>query len=177
MRPAHCGTMPRSGRGIPLLWGYDLATVDCWQLCSTYHCLQRFRQFELGEGMVCMRVGGKVAASCSAGRVPTWDAGRGGVGGGSSRSTKGGVSCCRLQEAATEPAQPITITLCAGRRGLGLGGSGGVAGLSGEGQEGGLAEWRSQGSELAGWRSKEWELAESAAGRRTVKSGCRTGPA
>ena len=71
----------------------------------------------------------------------------------------------------------MTITVCAGRWGLGLGGSGGVAGLSGERQESELAEWRSQGSELAEWRSQERELAESAAGRRTVKSGCRTEPA
>ena len=40
-----------------------------------------------------------------------------------------------------------------------------------------LAEWRSQGSELAEWRSQVRELAESAAGCRTVKSGCRTVPA
>jgi hypothetical protein len=76
------------------------------------------------------------------------------------------------EAAATEPAQPITITMCAGRRG---GGSGGGTGLSGERHGRELAEWRSQGSELAEWRSQARELAESAAGRRTVKSGCRTG--
>ena len=80
---------------------------------------------------------------------------------------------------AAEPARPLTITVCAGRWGGGGcgGGSGGGAGLSGErlGRE--LAEWRSQGSELAEWRSQVRELAESAAGCRTVKSGCRTVPA
>ena len=40
-----------------------------------------------------------------------------------------------------------------------------------------LNSWRSQGSELAEWRSQVIELAESAAGCRTVKSGCRTEPA
>ena len=64
--------------------------------------------------------------------------------------------------------------MCAGRWG---GGSGGWAGLSGERQESESAEWRSQGNELAGWRSQASELAESAAGCRTVKSGCRTMPA
>ena len=82
------------------------------------------------------------------------------------------VTACSGRAAAVEPAQPITITVCADRRG---GGSGGGTGLSSErlGRE--LAEWRSQGSELAEWRSQARELAESAAGRRTVKSGCRTG--
>ena len=104
---------------------------------------------------MCMRAGGKVVASCSAGRGAAWAAGGGGTGGGSSRSANGGARSCRLQEAAAEPAQPVTIIVCAGRWGLGLGGSGGVAGLSGERQESELAEWRSQGSELAEWRSQE----------------------
>ena len=65
-----------------------------------------------------MRVGVKVAASCSAKVVFTWDARGGGAGGGNhggnNGSVNGGASCCRLQEAAAEPAQPITITVCAG---------------------------------------------------------------
>ena len=101
-----------------------------------------------------------------------------GVGGdgGSSRGGTNGTSCCRT---AAEPAQPITVTVCAGRWGGGgcAGGSGGGAGLSGERPARELAEWRSQGSELAEWRSQVRELAESAAGCRTVKSGCRTVPA
>ena len=59
------------GEGIPLMWDYDLATVDCWQLHSTCHCLQRPRQFELGVGEAYTRAGvarGKV--SCSRERVP-----------------------------------------------------------------------------------------------------------
>jgi len=36
------------GEGIPLMWDYDLATVDCWQPCSTCHCLQRSRQIRIG---------------------------------------------------------------------------------------------------------------------------------
>ena len=36
------------GEGIPLMWDYDLATVDCWQSHSTCHCLQQSRQFGLG---------------------------------------------------------------------------------------------------------------------------------
>ena len=121
-----------------------------------------------------MRIGGEVAASCSAEGVPTWDAKGGGAGGGNGRSANGGASCCRLQRAAAEPAHAMTITMCGGRRG---GGSGGGAGLSGERQAWELAEWRNQGSELAEWRSQASELAESVAGCRTVKSGCRTVPA
>ena len=110
--------------------------------------------------------------SCSAGTMPTWDAGGGGIDGADSSGAHGGASCCMHRGAATaEPARPITITVCAGRKG---GGSGGDTGLSGERQEKALAEWRSQGSELAEWRSQVRELAESAAGCRTVKSGCRT---
>ena len=108
--------------------------------------------------------------SCSTERVPAWGAGGGGAGGGSSSGTNG-TSCCRT---AAEPARPLTITVCAGRwSGGGCGGgSGGGAGLSGKRPARELAEWRSQGSELAEWRSQVRELAESAAGCRTVKSGC-----
>ena len=128
--------------------------------CGCAHALEVVR-----EGC---RQCSKVAASCSAGSVP-------GAGGGidargdSSRGTNG-ASCC--SQATTEPAQPIRITVCAGRW---SGGSGGGTGLSGErfGRE--LAEWHSQGSELAEWRSQARELAERAAGCRTMKSGCRTG--
>ena len=161
------------GEGIPLMWDYDLATVDCWQLHSTCHCLQRPRQFELGVGEVCTRAGvARGRVSCSTERVPAWGAGGGGAGGGSSSSINE-TSCCRT---AAEPARPLTITVCAGRRGGGGcgGGSGGGAGLSGKRPVRELAEWRSQGSELAEWRSQARELAESAAGCRTVKSGCRT---
>ena len=57
----------------------------------------------------------------------------------------------------------------------GGGGSSGP-GLRGERLVWELAEWRSQGSELTEWRSQSQasELAESAAGCRTVKLGCRT---
>ena len=164
------------GEGIPLLWDYDLATVDCWQHHSTCHCLQRPSQLELGARVVCTRAGvatGRV--SCSTEKVPAGGAGGGGTGGGSSRGTNG-TSCCRT---AAEPAQPMTITVCAGRwGGGGCGGdSGGGAGLGDKRPARELAEWRSQGSELAEWRSQVRELAESAAGCRTVKSGCRTVPA
>ena len=164
------------GEGIPLMWDYDLATVDCWQSHSTCHCLQQSRQFGLGVSKVCTGVGvARGRVSCSTVRVPAWGAGGGGAEGGSSSGTDE-TSCCRT---AAEPARPLTITVCAGRWGGGGcgGGSGGGAGLSGErlGRE--LAEWRSQGSELAEWRSQARELAESAAGCRTVKSGCRTVPA
>ena len=164
------------GEGIPLMWDYDLATVDCWQSHSTCHCLQQSRQFGLGVSKVCTGVGvARGRVSCSTVRVPAWGAGGGGAEGGSSSCTDE-TSCCRT---AAEPARPLTITVCAGRWGGGGcgGGSGGGAGLSGErlGRE--LAEWRSQGSELAEWRSQARELAESAAGCRTVKSGCRTVPA
>ena len=110
--------------------------------------------------------------SCSAERMTTWDAGGGGTGGADSSGAYGGASCyLHRGAAAAEPARPITITVCAGRKG---GGSGGGTGLSGVrlGRE--LAEWRNQGSELAEWRRKTRELAESAARCRTVKSGCRT---
>ena len=79
----------------------------------------------------------------------------------------GGARSCKLQEAAAEPAQPVTIIVCAGRWGLGLGGGGGGTGLSGE----------KQGRELAEWRSQQRELAESAAGCRTAETGCSTEPA
>ena len=67
----------------------------------------------------------------------------------------------------------IIITVCAGRQQGG--GSGGWSGLRGEGQASELAERCSQVSELAEWRSQASELAASgsAAGRKTVKSGCR----
>ena len=45
------------GEGTPLLWDYDLATVDCWQFYSTCHCLKRSRQFKLGVSEVCTRAG------------------------------------------------------------------------------------------------------------------------
>ena len=112
-----------------------------------------------------------MAVSGGARVVATREGRSGRVGGGNSRSANGGANCCRLQEAAAEPAQPIIITMCAGRQQGG--GSGGWPGLRGEGQASELAERRSQGSELAEWRSQASELAESAAGRRTVKSGCR----
>ena len=153
--------------------GNDPAAVDCWHgiCCPSYHCLQRFRQFELSVNiaggkattqlchLVCMRAGGKVVASCSAGRWAAWAAGGGGFGVGSSRSANGGVRSCKLQEAAAEPAQPVTIIVCAGRWGLGLGGGGGGGrtGLSGEKQGRELAEWRNQGSELAKWRMQSAE--------------------
>ena len=79
----------------------------------------------------------KVAASCSAGRVPAGTSEGVDAGGGSSRGTDG--ASCRSQ-AATEPSQPITITMCGGRWD---GGSGGGTGLSGE----------RLGRELAGWRT------------------------
>ena len=66
------------GEGIPLLWGYDLATVDCWQPCSTCHCLQQSRQFKLGVGGVCTRAG------AARGRVSRSTVGGGAAGGGSS---------------------------------------------------------------------------------------------
>ena len=119
-----------------------------------------------------------MVASCSAGRWAAWPAGGGGIGVGSSRSANGGARGCKLQEAAAEPAQLVTIMVCAGRWGLGLGGGGGGrTGLSGEKQGRELAEWRSQGTELAEWRSQQRELAESAAGCRTAETGCRTEPA
>ena len=155
------------------MWDYDLATVDCWQFYSTCHCLQRSRQFELGAREVCTRAGvARGRVSCSTERVPAWGVGGGGAGGGSSSGTNE-TSCCRT---TAEPARPLTITVCAGRWGGGGcgGGSGGGAGLSGKRPARELAEWRSQGSELAEWRSQVRELAESAAGCRTVKSGCRT---
>ena len=104
------------------------------------------------------------------------------TGGGSDRSADGGSSCFRLREAAAQPAQPITITVCADRwQG---GGRDGKPGLKCERQESELAERhsqgselaerRSQGSELVERRSQVSELAERASGCRTVKSGCRT---
>ena len=45
------------GGGTPLMWDYDLATVDCRQLYSTCHCLQLSRQFELAVSKVCTRAG------------------------------------------------------------------------------------------------------------------------
>ena len=101
-----------------------------------------------------------MVASCSAGRWAAWAAGGGGIGIGSSRGANGEVRSCKLQEAAAGPAQPVTIIVCAGRWGLGLGGGGGGrTGLSGEKQGRELAEWRSQGSELAEWRSQQTHLA------------------
>ena len=141
------------GEGIPLMWDYDLATVDCWQFYSTCHCLQQPRQFGWGASVVCTGVGtARGRVSCSTVRVPAWGAGGGGAEGGSSSGTDEASSC----STAAEPARSLTITVCAGRWGGGGcgGGSGGGAGLSGErlGRE--LAEWRSQGSELAEWRSQ-----------------------
>ena len=156
-------------------WGEsnDPAMVDCWQFCLTYHCLQQFRQFELSVDVagaktttqlchwMCTRVGDKLVVSGGA-RVVATRAGRsGGVGGGNRNGANGGANCCRLQEATTEPAQPIIITVRAGRQ---QGGSSGGPGLSDE----------RQGSELAEWRSQASELPESAARCRTVKPGCRT---
>ena len=83
------------------MWDYDLATVDCWQLHSTCHCLQRPRQFELGVGEAYTWAGvarGKV--SCSTERVPARGVGGGGVGGGSSSSINE-TSCCRTREKRT----------------------------------------------------------------------------
>ena len=82
--------------GTPRLWDYDPATVDCWQICSTYHCLQQFRQFELSVNiaggkattqlchLVYKRAGGKVVASGGARVVATRVGSGGGVGGGNS---------------------------------------------------------------------------------------------
>ena len=78
--------------------GNDPAAVDCWQFWSIYyHCLQQSSQFKLSEGMVCMRAGGKVVTSCSAGRVVAWATGGGGAGGGSNRSANGGANSRRLE--------------------------------------------------------------------------------
>ena len=122
-RRAHYGLCHHCwGEGIPLMWDYDLATVDCWQFYSTCHCLQRSRQFELGVREVCTRAGaagGRV--SYNAEGVPTWDAGGGGIGGANSSGVDGGASCCIHQGAATESAQPIIITVCGGRWGGGRG--------------------------------------------------------
>jgi hypothetical protein len=105
---------------------------------------------------VCTRAGAaRGRVSRSTGRVPARGVGGGAAGGGSSSGTSE-TSCCRT---AAVPARPLTIT------------------VSGERPARELAEWRSQGSELAEWRSQARELAESAAGCRTVKSGCRTVPA
>ena len=68
------------GEGTPLMWDYDLATVDCWQHHSTCHCLQQSRQFGLGVGVVCTGAGvARGRASCSTVRVPAWGAGGGGA--------------------------------------------------------------------------------------------------
>ena len=76
------------GEGIPLMWDYDLATVDCWQPCSTCHCLQRSRQIGLGAREVSTRAGAaRGRVSCSSGRVPAWGVGGGAAGGGNSSGT------------------------------------------------------------------------------------------
>ena len=130
------------GEGTPPMWDYDLATVDCRLLYSTYHCLQRLRHFESNVSMVCTRAGPVGGDSCSAEGVPTWDAGGVGTGGVNSSGANGGASCRMHQGAATKPAQPIIITVCVGRWG---GGSGDGIGLSGVWQGRELTEWRSQG--------------------------------
>ena len=76
--------------------------------------------------------------SCSTEGVPAGEAGGGGTDGANSSGVNGGASCCMHQGAATvEPTQPITITVCAGKKD---GGAEGGTGLSGERQGRELAE-------------------------------------
>ena len=111
----------------------DPAVVDCWLGCSNCSCLALAchcplsRKFELSDWQVCMRMDGKVAVSGSAEVVVAGEVRGVGAGGGSDISAGGGTSSasCRLQKAATEPAQPIIITVCVGR-GQGGGSGGGV---------------------------------------------------